>query len=104
MVSSIIDTMSHRRFETYLKAAGYDHKRAINLYIWNAKIGSSFHILIQAVEISLRNQINHALIAEFGQNWWNEDRFKTIIDRKQASDLDAVITRINRKKLALETD
>jgi hypothetical protein len=62
MPQPVIDTMSQRRFETYLQAAGHDRDRAVALYVWNAKIGASFHIPIQAAEVALRNRVNHALV------------------------------------------
>jgi hypothetical protein len=103
MNSSIIATMSQRRFDTYLHAAGYDRDRAIKLYLWNAKLGASFHIPIQTLEIGLRNRINHALSEEFGLNWWKNPKFSNIIDREREHDLSTVKARIIRKKLNLET-
>ena len=96
--------MSRRRFDTYLHAAGYNRGRAINLYVRNAKLGASFHIPIQAVEVALRNRVNHALVAEFGPDWWDDTRFNAIIDRERVYDLNTVRSRITRKNLSLETD
>jgi hypothetical protein len=104
MVDALIQTISRRRFETYLYAAGYNEKRAIALHLWNAKLGASFHIPIQAVEISLRNKINHALMAEFGQDWWKNEAFNSLIDRERKRDLKVVRSRIAHKSLSLETD
>lgn len=104
MVTPIIETMSHRRFDTYLHAAGHNQDRALSLYLWNARLGASFHIPIQAVEVALRNRVNHALVAEFGRDWWNDQRFKATIDHDRVRDLDMVKTRINRRGSALETD
>jgi Abi-like protein len=104
MVAVVIQTLSQRRFDTYLQAAGHDQDRAIALYLWNAKLGASFHLPIQAVEIALRNRVNHALVAEFGPDWWNEQRFVALIDRERTRDLDTVRNRIAHKRLILETD
>lgn len=104
MVVRIIDTMSHPRFGTYLYATGKNRDRALLLYLWNAKLGASFHPPLQAVEVALRNRINHALMAEFGPDWWKEAKFCGLIDRERTSDLATVKTRIRRKKLKLETD
>jgi Abi-like protein len=104
MAVAVVKTMSKRRFETYLHAAGYNEQRALNLYLWNAKLGASFHIPIQVVEVSLRNRVNHALMSEFGQDWWKDERFISIIDRERMHDLEVVKTRISKKKLTLDTD
>lgn len=104
MSGQVIDTMSARRFDTYLTASGHNRERALDLYLWNAKLGASFHIPIQAVEIALRNKVNHALVTEFGPDWWKDRRFNTIIDRERLRDLETVRARISHKKLVLETD
>lgn len=104
MVALIIDTMSHRRFDTYLHAAGHNQNRALLLYLWNAKLGASFHIPIQAVEVALRNRINHALVAEFGPDWWRNAKYLKLIDRERENDLKTVKIRITRRGNRLDTD
>lgn len=104
MVVRIIDTMSHPRFSTYLYASGQNRDRALLLYIWNAKLGASFHPPIQAAEVALRNRVNHALVAEFGADWWSDARFGALIDRERNADLTTVKTRIRRRGLQLDTD
>lgn len=104
MIESIIDTLSPRRFETYLKAAGYERNRALALYVWNAKIGAAFHFPLQAVEVALRNRINHALVAEFGSDWWKNENLTSRLDRERLRDIDQVRRRIEHKRLKLETD
>lgn len=103
MVTKIIDTMSLSRFDTYLFAAGRNRDRALDLYIWNATLGASFHLPIQAVEVALRNRINHALVTEFGSDWWKEQRFLSLVDRERQKDLDTVKARLHRKQIKLET-
>lgn len=104
MPERVIRTLSARRFETYLHAAGHDRTRAVDLYLWNAKIGAAFHIPIQAVEVALRNNVNQALMAEFGSDWWKERRFLAVIDRERHRDLRTVRSRIAHRGLTLETD
>lgn len=104
MVDAVILTLSQRRFDTYLNASGHNKERAIALYLWNAKVGASFHAPIQACEVALRNRVNHALVAEFGPDWWKSCRFVALIDRERERDLATVRTRILHKGLVLETD
>ena len=61
--------ISAERFSTYLTAAGHDESRALLLYLWNARMGEAFHLPIQAVEVGLRNCVDHALRSEFGAIW-----------------------------------
>ena len=98
---SLYDVISKERMDTYLVAAGYDKPRAARLYIWNALIGEAFHIPIQAVEVALRNRINHALIARYGNEWWDHGRFQNVIDIDRKSDLELVRRRIRNRKLPL---
>jgi hypothetical protein len=100
---AVISSLSTKRFETYLLAAGFDEARALELYLWNAKLGASFHLPIQAVEIALRNRINHALMAEFGHNWWGEPRFLALIDPERRQDINQVSHRLTRRGLTAET-
>ena len=103
MVAPVINTISLRRFDTYLHAAGHNQKRALDLYIWNAKLGASFHIIIQAVEVALRNRINQALVSEFGHNWWQDQNFLRMIDHDRTRDIKTVTARIKHKGVILDT-
>jgi hypothetical protein len=102
-MKTIIATLSNERFATYLRAAGYDQARALNLYLWNAELGGGFHLPIQAVEIALRNKVNQALVSEFGQNWWRNDRFLALLDQPRSADLQLVKTRLQSRGLNLQT-
>jgi hypothetical protein len=75
MFAVVIQTLSNERFGKYLTAAGGDIDRAIRLYVWNSHVGEAFHTPIQTVEVALRNSINHALVAKFGANWWQDPGF-----------------------------
>ncbi|SDR56914.1 Abi-like protein [Rhizobiales bacterium GAS113] len=103
MIRVVIQTLSVERFGTYRLAGGHDDARAIALYVWNAQLGEAFHTPIQAVEVGLRNCINHALAAKFGQDWWRERKFRKLLDRERLADLDMVQRRIGRRGLPLVT-
>lgn len=103
MLDVVIQTLSTDRFDTYLKAAGHDKERALRLYIWNAQIGEAFHTPIQAVEVALRNAVNHALVAQFGPDWWKERPFTNLLDVERRADINVVTTRINRRGIPLVT-
>ena len=75
MNAAVITTLSQVRFATYLTAAGHNQQKAFDLYLWNAKLGAAFVTPIQTVEIALRNCIDQALRAEFGQSWFTNTRF-----------------------------
>ncbi|MEN9873284.1 MAG: hypothetical protein RL186_181 [Pseudomonadota bacterium] len=102
-IDAIIDSLSSDRFTTYLDAAGRNPERALQLYAWNARVGEAFYIPCQAVEIGLRNRINHALIAQFGADWWNNERFLKMADKPRNNDLVLVQKRIENRRLPLVT-
>jgi hypothetical protein len=92
-------TLSPARLGTYIVAAGHDMDRALLLYIWNAKVGESFHVLVQAVEVALRNRINHCISGVFGDDWWHNAAFQDVADDRIIRDLDTVKVRLRRKNI-----
>ena len=103
MIQMVIQALSAERFATYLAAAGHNHDRAQKLYIWNAQIGETFHIPIQAVEVALRNGVNRALTAKYGPDWWMNQAFLQAIDGHRKTDLNTVRRRIENQKIMLAT-
>jgi hypothetical protein len=97
-------TISLSRFATYVKAAGHNESRALELYLWNAQLGEAFHTPIQAVEVGLRNCVNAALSALFTPNWWECSNLFSIMDEERKGDLAVVFRRIRNKGLELCTD
>jgi hypothetical protein len=100
---AVISSLSQKRFETYLVASGFNRVRALELYLWNARLGASFHLPIQAVEVALRNCINHAFVSEFGQDWWDQPNFLRLIDTERLQDITQVKRRLSRRGLVPET-
>jgi Abi-like protein len=102
--STVIQSMSVARFDTYLRATGHDLNRAFELYVWNARLGAAFQLPIQSIEVCLRNRVSTAMVAEFGPNWWVNARFKTVIEHERQRDIDTVLTRIRHKGLVAHGD
>jgi hypothetical protein len=103
LIEVLRPVLSDGRIGTYLVAAGFDPDRALRLYIWNAQVGEAFHLPIQAVEVGLRNRVNHGLISEFGANWWKDARLLALLDAERTADLDLVIRRMRNRRLTEET-
>ena len=95
--ASLSRMISAERFSTYLTAAGHDEARALLLYLWNAQMGEAFHLPIQAVEVGLRNCVDHALRSEFGSAWWNDAAFRALIARPQVGTIDAALHDIAKR-------
>jgi len=103
LISRVYSALSLERLGTYLKAAGHDPERALQLYMWNAQIGEAFHVPIQAVEIALRNRISLALTDQFGRDWWRSQPFLDVVDDERRRDLDEAQRRIQYRGLTLGT-
>jgi hypothetical protein len=96
-------TVSNERLGTYLKAGGFNEDRALKLYVWNARIGESFHFPIQCAEVGLRNHINTALCSRFGPDWWCAGALIGILDHERKKDLDTARQRIANRGTTLCT-
>lgn len=103
LIDQLRPTISSDRLGTYLTAAGFNQDRALRLYVWNAHVGEAFHLPIQGTEVGLRNRINSALIAEFGPDWWKEERFLRLADRERKQDIEAATRRIKNRGTPLCT-
>lgn len=101
--TAILGAISVDRFNTYLAAAGYDQERALELYLWNARLGEAFHTPIQAAEVALRNRINLALSSVYTPNWWECSNLWSILDDERKGDLSVVLQRIRNRELELYT-
>lgn len=99
-MQALLRVLSPQRLHTYLVAANRDPDRAIRLYLWNARVGEAFHIAIQAVEVALRNSVNLALIAEFGETWWATPGYVALLDHDRIEDLQTVRRRIANRQQA----
>lgn len=66
-------------------------------------MGEAFHMPIQAAEVGLRNRINFALCALYGNEWWRNKAFLELADDERRGDLEVVFRRIRNRDLLLET-
>jgi hypothetical protein len=62
--------LSSQRIDRYLIATGNRKTRAVRLYKANLKIAQSFHPLLGALEVTLRNQVNTILATYFSDPDW----------------------------------
>lgn len=94
---ALSEIISPLRLGAYLNASGHDLDRALNLYLWNAKIGEAFHLPIQSVEVGLRNRVSDGLDAAFGADWWRNETFISHSTKKSISDIELVKRRLKGK-------
>ena len=94
-------TVSLDRWRTYQFASGFKDELAMQLYLWNASLGQSFHFPLQAVEVALRNVVHRALADEYGQEWAFESHCLGVLHEKQISAITKAANR-HRKKYGTE--
>lgn len=58
------------RLGTYLRAAGYQHDRALILYLWDRDLAVAFMSDLAILEVALRNAMSARLEARWGPHWY----------------------------------
>jgi Abi-like protein len=96
-IASLEKTISPARFSTYQRLSGGDAVNALRFYYWNMALGQSLHIPIQSLEVSLRNTISNAINSLFGQDWYLQARFKTILTPWAERTLNAAVAQANKE-------
>ena len=69
-IRALCTTISRERFATYLRIATGDRRRALELYTYNAALGSAFHGPLQSLEVTLRNAVHSAMTVANGVRWF----------------------------------
>lgn len=82
--------LSSQRIDGYLIATGNGKTRAVRLYKANLKIAQSFHPVLGALEVALRNRINVVIGSHFSDPDW-------IINQKTGFMIDPSLTHIDRR-------
>lgn len=82
--------LSTQRIDRYLIATGNQQTKAIRLYKANLRIAQSFHPLLGALEVTLRNRINTILTTYFSDPDW-------IINQKTGFMIDPSLTHTDRR-------
>lgn len=96
-------SISHDRFGRYLNAAAHDLDFALSLYLWNAELGASFFTPLQAVEVALRNSISRAFTDVYGENWWENQDFLSVVGNRGQAGIDEAKARLSQNGKPHET-
>lgn len=97
LIAAFQRTISPERWRTYRFAAGFRDQTAVELYLWNAAIGQSFHFPLQTVEVALRNVTHAALSANYGPQWCSDPACRAMLDQRLVDDLDKAEQRFIKK-------
>ena len=58
-----------------------DVQGALDLYVWNLRLGAAFYGPLAIFEVTLRNALHHELAALFGTNWCSDPRFMAMASK-----------------------
>ena len=97
--NKIKTSLSEPRFQTYLNCVNGNQKLAVKLYQHNAELSGSLFLPLNVTEVTLRNAINKAFQNQFGNNWYNEQKFIRQIDKKTNGKLKSVIGVLKGKNM-----
>lgn len=61
--------LSAPRLGTYLHAADGDETRALDLYVWNARVCAALMVPAHFAEVATRNAVDQVLTTVYGQRW-----------------------------------
>lgn len=79
---AIIAVLSAQRLGTYTAAClGGSNEEAMELYGWNGEISAAFMLPLHICEVTVRNAVHEAFVAEHGENWpWNQGFLRSLPD------------------------
>lgn len=74
----LIDTLiSNERISSYQRVfQPRNDAELVGVYLWNAYVCGALYPLISGVEITLRNAIDQALVADLGRFWWASGKLR----------------------------
>lgn len=81
-LQKIIKDISNERFDPYLKKCNGDINKAFKLYEYNTKISQSFYTPLSALEVTLRNKIDHSFKEHFKEEFWLKKVLPPIMDKQ----------------------
>ena len=87
----VVFALHEERILRYFSAAERDMDRAFRYYLWNCALCESFHFALHVAEIVCRNAIHKALIARFGERWFEDTRLLRLIDKRYRNELRSIL-------------
>ena len=95
-VAELRRVLSGDRFGSYLRAAGGDAAKAIELHAWNTLVSGAFYGPLQMVELALRNAVHDCLSAVYGQQWFRNRQILRENEIRRADDAREQVSRQRR--------
>ena len=86
--------VSDSRLRPYLNYSSTgDEVQVLAVYLWNLALCESLYPALQGIEVALRNSINDAASAEFGEEFWFKSQL-TGYEKKRIDEIDEKFTEL----------
>lgn len=89
-LKNFIETLSDERFGRYVRIAGSDPDKAVEMYTANARLAQAFYIPLQGLEVTLRNSIHDVMKKDLTGYWFDRpnlirlgNQLESIVDAKK---------------------
>lgn len=81
----VVNTLTHARLSKYLKATEGNTQKALELYVLNTKLSAAIMIDLHYLEIALRNKFDQQLVIVFGEDWFKNSNFLSLLNGRGRS-------------------
>ncbi len=95
LFSQLCRIVSPERLSSYCKTEGEDGNLVIATYLWNLALSESLYPSLQSLEIALRNSMNLAITAAFGDAWWFAES-SSVLDQRDWAQVAESKSRLQR--------
>ncbi|TAJ72116.1 MAG: hypothetical protein EPO51_08335 [Phenylobacterium sp.] len=93
----LTEGLTAARLARYMVSANGDRNRALQLYLWNARLSKAFLFPLQACEVFTRNAMHKAFSERWGQDWVFDPPF-ALNEHSKRSHVKALDQLARRKK------
>jgi hypothetical protein len=95
--SNLCKGLTQVRMGRYLQGAGFDEKRAVDMYLWNVALSEAFNFPLHILEVTLRNRVHDVLKAAYVSDWHLHQPFTRRLEAKLCQSMAEAQTRIIKK-------
>lgn len=71
VIDALETSLSPERMATYVRRAGGNRGKAVQLYTWNTAVSAAFYGPLQGLEVALRNAMHRELARKYGEDWYD---------------------------------
>lgn len=93
-LNEITGCLSSDRMSKYMVAANHDPERALQYYLWNARLSKALRFPLEIAEVTVRNRISGGLRDRWSAKWFTHHQFLSIAADKTSARLAEAIRKV----------